>query len=494
MKITNKIRLSVIVPALFSVIMGITGVRGFLEINHQVETIYDDRIIPLKELKEISDNYAVYIIDAVNKVDSGIITPSQALDQILQAQNNIEKQWDSYRQSYLTPQETKLAQEAERLFQEVDQQIPLLIRALESNDQETITRLDGELYEVIDPLTNKIQELINLQLEIAQVERGKAAVIFRSVVEFYSVLIILTSAVVIFSLLLTVQLKKQMQKMIEAAEYSSVQVTSSSTQISASGKQLETTMNEQVSATTSVTATSQEISTNSKNLVITMEEVVTQIEDTAEEANEGQNNLAQMESTMMQLLDATTSIASRLGVMSEKAHNISNIVVTITKVADQTNLLSLNAAIEAEKAGEHGAGFSVVAREIRRLADQTAIATLEIEDIVSEMQSAVSMGVMEMDKFSTEVKGNVRDVQIISEQIVKIISQVQTLTPRFVMVSGSMEEQAQGAEQITGSMDELRVVSQQTVSSLQETNSALDNLNQAAQTLRQAILNFQVSI
>ena len=77
---------------------------------------------------------------------------------------------------------------------------------------------------------------------------------------------------------------------------------------------------------------------------------------------------------MQQLIEATATISSKLSQIDGKATNISAVVTTITKVADQTNLLSLNAAIEAEKAGEYGAGFSVVAREIRRLADQTAIA------------------------------------------------------------------------------------------------------------------------
>ena len=95
---------------------------------------------------------------------------------------------------------------------------------------------------------------------------------------------------------------------------------------------------------------------------------------------------------------------AKLAVLNEKASNINQVVTTITKVADQTNLLSLNAAIEAEKAGEHGRGFAVVATEIRRLADQTAIASYDIEQLVKEMQSAVSAGVMGMDKFSEEVR------------------------------------------------------------------------------------------
>ena len=95
---------------------------------------------------------------------------------------------------------------------------------------------------------------------------------------------------------------------------------------------------------------------------------------------------------MGQVVDASAAINSRLATLSEKATNIGMVVTTITKVADQTNLLSLNAAIEAEKAGDYGRGFGVVATEIRRLADQTAVATSDIEQIVKEMQSAVAAG------------------------------------------------------------------------------------------------------
>src|SRR3974390_3437909 len=111
-----------------------------------------------------------------------------------------------------------------------------------------------------------------------------------------------------------------------------------------------------------------------------------------------------MDRTMRQLAESTGSIGSKLSVISENANGITLMVTTITKVADQTNLLSINAAIEAEKAGEAGRGFLVVAREIRRLADQTAVATLDIEQMVRHMQSAVSSGVMEMDRFSEPVR------------------------------------------------------------------------------------------
>ena len=93
-----------------------------------------------------------------------------------------------------------------------------------------------------------------------------------------------------------------------------------------------------------------------------------------------------MNRTIDEMAQATGSISARLAAISERAGSIGSVVTTIAKVADQTNLLSVNAAIEAEKAGEQGRGFLVVAREIRRLADQTAGATLDIETMVREMQ------------------------------------------------------------------------------------------------------------
>lgn len=283
-----------------------------------------------------------------------------------------------------------------------------------------------------------------------------------------------------------------LNSLIRQVQQSGIQITSSTTEIAASGKQLEATMAEQLASTNEVTATAKEIASTSSALVQTMGEVSDRASRTANAAGQGQQDLAHMETTMGQLVDSTRTISAKLGLISEKANNISSVVTTITKVADRTNLLSLNAAIEAEKAGESGAGFAVVAREIRRLADQTAVATLDIESTVKEMQSAVSTGVMEMDKFTKEVSTSVEDVRKISQQLVEIIAQVQSLTPRFEDVSQGMENQAQSAQQISETMNQLSEVSQQTVDSLHQTNSALDNLHESVAELQQEISRFQV--
>jgi len=275
--------------------------------------------------------------------------------------------------------------------------------------------------------------------------------------------------------------------LIRQVQKSCIAITTSSNQIGASGKELEATVAQQTASTNEVSATAREIAATSKQLVRTMQQVTSLSQETAIAAGNSQDELTDMENIMRTLSEATASIASKLGTMSSKANNINTVVATITKVAVQTNLLSLNAAIEAEKAGEYGAGFSVVAREIRRLADQTAVATLEIEQMVKEMQSAVATGVMEMDKFNNAVSDSVNKVGKISHQISQVIEQVQGLTPRFIEVSQGMEEQSQGAEQINEAMLQLTQASQQTTDAIKETNLALGNLDDAAIKLRSRI-------
>jgi len=192
------------------------------------------------------------------------------------------------------------------------------------------------------------------------------------------------------------------------------------------------------------------------------------------------------------VMEAAGSVNAKLAILNEKAGKINQVVSTITKVADQTNLLSLNAAIEAEKAGEYGRGFGVVATEIRRLADQTAVATYDIEQMVKEIQSAVSAGVMGMDKFAEEVRRGMGEMQQVGGQLSQIIVQVQALAPRFQVVNEGMQNQASGAEQITMALSQLSEAAQQTVESLHQSTQAIDGLTLVANQLRTGVTRFRL--
>ncbi|MCF5723324.1 methyl-accepting chemotaxis protein [Pseudomonas syringae] len=284
----------------------------------------------------------------------------------------------------------------------------------------------------------------------------------------------------------------ELTALVSQAQRSSVQVTTSVTEIAATSKQQQATATETAATTTEIGATSREIAATSKDLVRTMTEVSTAADQASVAAGSGQQGLARMEETMHSVMGAADLVNAKLAILNEKAGNINQVVVTIVKVADQTNLLSLNAAIEAEKAGEYGRGFAVVATEVRRLADQTAVATYDIEQMVREIQSAVSAGVMGMDKFSEEVRRGMFEVQQVGEQLSQIIHQVQALAPRVLMVNEGMQAQATGAEQINHALVQLGDASSQTVDSLRQASFAIDELSQVAVGLRSGVSRFKV--
>ena len=284
----------------------------------------------------------------------------------------------------------------------------------------------------------------------------------------------------------------ELAALVSQAQRSSVQVTTSVTEIAATSKQQQATATETAATTTEIGATSREIAATSRDLVRTMTEVTSAADQASVLAGSGQQGLARMEETMHSVMGAADLVNSKLAILNEKAGNINQVVVTIVKVADQTNLLSLNAAIEAEKAGEYGRGFAVVATEVRRLADQTAVATYDIEQMVREIQSAVSAGVMGMDKFSEEVRRGMYEVTQVGEQLSQIIHQVQALAPRVLMVNEGMQAQATGAEQINQALVQLGDASSQTVESLRQASFAIDELSQVAVGLRSGVSRFKV--
>jgi methyl-accepting chemotaxis protein WspA len=279
--------------------------------------------------------------------------------------------------------------------------------------------------------------------------------------------------------------------LVTRAKQASIELMSTATEFAATSRQQEATVQSFGASTNQIAAAVKQISATSAELLSTMEGVNAVAGQTAGLAEEGQNGLRHLDTTD-RLAQAANTMAARLAAIREEAAEITGVVTTISKVADQTNLLSINAAIEAEKAGEQGLGFLVLAREIRRLADQTAVATLDIEQMVKQMQSAVSAGVMEIDRFAEEVRSGVGNVVRVGGQFGQIITQVKQLSERFDAVNHGMRSQSTGARQIGEAMGQLIDGARQTSVSLREFNSATESLRDAVAVLKQEIAQFNV--
>ncbi|MDF5718822.1 MAG: methyl-accepting chemotaxis protein [Rhizonema sp. NSF051] len=286
---------------------------------------------------------------------------------------------------------------------------------------------------------------------------------------------------------------QDLSTLIRKTQESGIQVSSSATQLRATTKRQEVVVINQAESTSDVLKAVMEISQLIDNLASKMGEVASKSDETAEFASSGQSDLVQMEENMQNMENASNNVYNKLKIIKDRGDNITSVVTTMAKIADKINILSLNAAIEAEKAGEYGQGFAVVSREIRRLADQTAVAALEIKKMVNETQLAVSDGVIEIESFLAKVCQGVADISKISTDFTKIIEQVQALSPNFEAVSMAMQNQSENTKKINDSMLDLGQGMQQIKNTLWETYSVIEQLNEGAIALQERVSRFQVN-
>lgn len=281
------------------------------------------------------------------------------------------------------------------------------------------------------------------------------------------------------------------QGVIGQLQKSGILLTKSTAQIVDSAKEQESISIEQETATKEIEATVKQISITSRDFAKTMDKVSKGAEETSRTALFSKDSLAELEEVMKKMVDSMQDIVSKLGVINDKAAIITNIITTITKVSDQTNLLSLNAAIEAEKAGEHGRSFSVIAREIRRLSEQTAHATLDIEKMVNEMIKAVSEGVLGMDQFQEDILSGVKKASNIGEKIAGIIEMVQVQTDQFDRVNKGMQNQSSAAEQIRDAIVHLTKSARLLTESIQQFHTSASDLSMATKGLEESVNRLQ---
>ncbi len=283
-----------------------------------------------------------------------------------------------------------------------------------------------------------------------------------------------------------------LKDIVTQVKQASIDLNATARQVAAASRQQEDAIASLGTSTNEAAVASRQIAITGRELLGTMGDVAGVAAETARVADHGREGLADVGDTMATLERSTTSFGQRLSLIRQRAEDINLVITTITKVADQTNLLSINAAIEAEKAGEYGQGFLVVAREIRRLADQTAVATLDIERLVEQMQEAVQAGVGEMDRFAADVKDGVDRVATISGQFTDVIDKVHSLSGRFESVNQGMQAQAAGAGQISEALVTLTDGSRAAADALRGFREASQQMVLAVDGLADTVSRFQV--
>jgi len=498
-----------------------------------VERIYADRVVPLEGLKTISDNYAINVIDAVNKANAGFLTAEEAVIAIQTSQQVIKEKWQDYRATQLTRKESKLALEAEHLFVEADRSLKaavVTLSGLSGRVAGQLNSLDGPLYTTIDPISEKITELANLQMSVAKEERDtivseyEMGLLVTGGATVGTVLVLLIFCFIVLKSLVNplnqikntieniasnsnLTLSIQVEGKNEFADIASsfnfmmnhvrvlvAEVTNTANSLSDSARemtnasanasklitnqqveveQIATAMNEMVS-------TAKEISSNARN-------ADTGSKDTKDHANRGGAVVEEAVYATQNLVVDVKEISEQINLLIVESDSIGSVVDVINGIADQTNLLALNAAIEAARAGEQGRGFAVVADEVRTLAQRTSESTKEIQDAIERLQKVSNQVAENMN--SGQVKAESAGVKASQAGVaLTVISEgVEQITDMNMLIAYASKEQQTVSEEINISVSRLLSSSEIAAQDAVNTSRISENLSDLADVLRVSV-------
>ncbi|HET7776405.1 MAG TPA: methyl-accepting chemotaxis protein [Azospira sp.] len=270
-------------------------------------------------------------------------------------------------------------------------------------------------------------------------------------------------------------------------------------EISHAAQQLNQTVKQMEQSVTVQSAASSAIAANIEQLTVSINHVSDSTGDAArlaaesdEQARAGRENIELLVTQINQVSDVVNSAAQQIGELEHESAKISNIVGVIKDIADQTNLLALNAAIEAARAGEHGRGFAVVADEVRKLSERTALSTGEITQMVDSIQHSTRQVVAGIGSGVGAVENSVTNAQ----QAGATIAQLQDMARRVAQIIGDVDvalrEQSSASTEVARKVEEIATHAEETNAAANETSRAADTLDRVAGDMQQAVSGFRV--
>jgi len=536
-RLTIRTRLLILVCTMLlaCVIVGITGLSAQQRSLNGLNTVYLDRVVPLRDIKLIADLYAVKIVDASHKARSGMITYAQARDDVRQARAEIRRLWQAYLQTRLLPEERALATRIENLKAATEKPLDGLERTLDRHSEKRLAVfVMNDLYPLIDPLSEAFSELIDLQLGEARGEYERALALYeRNRAFFIGLLGALLVGGALCSLLLIRSIGRPLQALKQAAaqvaagdlsrtiechgrdEITEVQqsirqmqhrlretlqdIQGSATQLASAADELHAVTEHSAQGIAQQNQEVQMAATAVNEMSAAVEEVAgnanrtsTASREAEEVAEAGRHKVNVTRETIDRLSNKLGDTAATVQRLADEAANIGQVVDVIRAIADQTNLLALNAAIEAARAGEAGRGFAVVADEVRNLAQRTQSSTEEIERMIGAIQSATADSVREMEQ-SSEFAGRSQTLASEADQALALIAErVGQINEMNLVIASAAEEQAQVAREVDRNLVAIRDVSEQSATGAQQTSAASDELARLATGLNQLVGRFRL--
>ncbi|MBI5235782.1 MAG: hypothetical protein HY886_05990 [Deltaproteobacteria bacterium] len=283
----------------------------------------------------------------------------------------------------------------------------------------------------------------------------------------------------------------RMSSVIGRITDSSSQLASAAEELAASSTQIASGADKQSGQTVQVASAMEEMNAT----VVEVAKNSQQVSDAAKSAQDialkGGTVVNQAVSAMQEVSVSTNMTADTIRKLGKGSEEIGSIVSVINDIADQTNLLALNAAIEAARAGEQGRGFAVVADEVRKLAERTTKATKEISEMIKAIQSETTKAVTAMGEGASKVENGVRLANEAGDSLKSIVKSVEYVSGMITHIATSAEEQSSTTDEITQNMDSIAEVAKGNVAAIAEVSRATTDMARLASELKELVTGFK---
>lgn len=531
-----RLLLLAVVPLLVLIVVISMALSNASKLNDSFDELFTDRMQPISQLKVVSDAYAVAMVDALHKYRAGVFDEAALRKAFSDARSRGDKAWAEYIATRLTRDESSRVERTKPLLLKVQQLADQYLGQL-ANGQllaaETAS-FNRTLYDTFDPLGGELEGLISLQLsegERLNVETTAQYLAIRNtflLIGAVALVLVLVAAVMISlsiirplfglrSVISEVQESSNLtlradtrgrdevsdtarafNAMLEHQQALIRHLTDTATQLAAASEEMSA-----ISAQVSQAATAQGdqtsmVATAVHQMSVAVQEVARNAQATAsnaadanKEARQG-SELVQSNLTSIQGLSTSVEKAGEvIDTLHSQSDEISKVLGVIQSIAEQTNLLALNAAIEAARAGEAGRGFAVVADEVRSLASNTQKATESIRSMIDALQGGARSAVSAMQLSREQAQNSVSRAREAGEVLNHIALAIEGIADGNVQISAATEQQTAVANEISENISSLNDSIGDVVNGAEQSSIASRDLAQLATGLQQQIQRFR---
>jgi methyl-accepting chemotaxis protein len=477
----------IIIAVVVALVIAIGSLRRLVDVNEKLDESFQiTRLVA--QMRADNTRIRTLLLEAV---DPDYENPEEILSQISDELKQLFSELEAIEKGIAGNEEAmtifRVIKEKSQVSRELRERQIELVKNRNYAEAEGLFR--GTSYTTYEEVYQKSNELEKVVNQINEQLKNQADSLARSsnitLLIIGVIVLVFTVFIVVAIFRMITRISKELKEGITVLGSSTSEIQTTVAEISTGAAETATAISETTTTIEEIRQTSMVAGKKAKNLL-----------ETSQKASDiGERGLE----TSQQMVDSMNRIDAQMQViqntitkLSEQNRSIGEITSTVADIADQSNLLAVNAAIEAAKAGEHGRGFSVVAQEIRSLAEQSKKSTAQVKEILNEIQKSVTQAVEVIKQGKDTADEGTKMVQEDREVVEMLIESVTEAVEASVQISSSSQQQMAGMDQIVPAMENIKQASEQNVAGIRQTQDAAKNLFDLGETLKHVIERYRL--